>query len=68
MWVCLIPVSHACHIILTFEESAVTNTDLLNGHLQVGTETNRIGDVPTVEATHRGAIIIVIIVVNQLVV
>ena len=63
----LIPVSHACNIVLPFEISLMAASDLLQCHTQILLKQNRIHDMPAVKAALRHCIIIIIIAVHRLI-
>ena len=53
MRLALIPVSHACHIVLPFKISLMAASDLLKRHTQVLLKQNRIHDMPAIKAALR---------------
>lgn len=57
---CLIPVCHTCHIVLALKQSPVAHTYLLYGHPQILLKADGVLNMPSVEASHRRAVIIVV--------
>lgn len=63
----LIPVSDTRQIILPLEQPVMPHPNLLNRHLQIFFEENRIHHMPAVESPHRRTVVIVIRIPYQII-
>ena len=63
----LIPVSDTRQIILPLEQPVIPHSNLLNRHLQILFEENRIHHMPAIESPHRRTIVIMIRIPHQII-